>query len=580
MRANLRTMSARPLASIVLVTWGESAVTERCLESLRATLGPELERGTFEIVVADNASPDDTLEMLARWAPLVRVVALPENRNFSGGCNAGAEAANGEVIVFLNNDTVVAPDTLVPLVEQALEPGVGAAGLRLVYPDGALQHGPIAMVGDAGGVAPYHLFHHQDGELAAARATYDVDVVTGACLAVRADVFREVGGFDEGYRNGFEDVDLCLRVRVAGHGIVYRGDLAFVHDEGVTRGATNGEDANTERFLATWGEMLDADAAMAARAWDGDLVFRRPDRDLPPSPLVVHGVPSAWGPAGAESRALLHAFEAGGHPAVAFEPRLRWVRPRVQGAVADALDRGLRRALPQEAIVVDVPDGPAMAAQTKAPTWMRVPRTSPVDTDALLLPAVPPAAGGPWAPPAILAPATPGGGGRGVLVALPAHDLPRTDALLAALADAPVPITLVASVRGRGLEARVAAALPGAALLGPFGDEQHWIALAATHDVAVCLDPDDPFERAALGAAAAGATPIVPDADGPAGAVLGELVAVASPETLAATLPVVLGAASGRRAALGRCVRTRCAPEVVGREILEILAAHVGAQAA
>lgn len=573
-------MSARPLASIVLVTWGESAVTERCLESLHATLGPELERGAFEIVVADNASPDDTLEMLARWAPLVRVVALPENRNFSGGCNAGAAAARGEVIVFLNNDTIVEPDTLVPLVEQVREPGVGAAGLRLVYPDGSLQHGPIAMVGDAGGVAPYHLFHHQDGELAAARATYDVDVVTGACLAIRADVFDQVGGFDEGYRNGYEDVDLCLRVRVAGHGIVYRGDLAFVHAEGATRGATNGEDANTERYLAAWGDMLDADAAMAARTWDSDLVFRRPDRDLPPSPLVVHGVPSAWGPAGAESRALLHAFETGGHPAVAFEPRLRWVHPRVHGEVATALDRGLRRALPTEAIVVDVPDGPAMAAATKAPTWMRVPRESPVPTDALLLPAVPPADGGPWAPPAIIAPASPGDGGRGVLVALPAHDLARADALLDALASVPVAVTLVASVRSRGLEARVAAALPGAELLGPFGDEQHWITLAGVHDVAVCLDPDDPFERGALGAAGAGATPIVADAAGPASAVLGDLAAVASPESLAAVLPAVLAAAPGRRAALARAVRARCAPEVVGREILGILAAHVGAQAA
>ena len=110
------------------------------------------------------------------------------------------------------------------------------AGPRLLFPDGTIQHAGVGFLRNALGVMPQHVFHHQDGMLPAARGTYELDCVTGACLVIRRDVFEQLGGFDEGYRNGLEDVDLCLRARMAGHRVVYRGDIAFVHAEGASRG--------------------------------------------------------------------------------------------------------------------------------------------------------------------------------------------------------------------------------------------------------------------------------------------------------------------------------------------------------
>lgn len=561
----------RPRASIILVTYGKSAVTERCLESLRDTHGLELADGTLEIVVADNKSPDDTLKMLARWDDLVQVVALPENRDFSGGCNAGAAAARGEVLVFLNNDTVVAPNTLMPLVEQACEPGVGAAGLRLLYPDGTLQHGSVAMVGNFGSATPFHVFHHRDGNLPAARGVYECDVVTGACLAVRAEVFHEIGGFDEEYHNGFEDVDLCLRIRVSGHAVIYRGDLAIVHDEGSTRGGMD-DTPNVRRMLATWSHLVEPDTAHAAHAWDSTLEFRSIDRDLAPTPIVVMGSPSGWGVASAEARSVLLALESVGTPAVACDTHPQTVRPRLTGPTQDVLLRGLRRRPPARATVIDVPDGPAALAAAPEGTWLRV-RTMPAEPRGRFpIPAVPHPDG--WVPPAIEAPASVGPGGGGVLVALPAHDGPRCDAILAALRDTPAPITLVPSIRDHVLAARVAAALPDAEVLGPFSDERHWVALAAAADVAVCLDVDDLFERAALGAAAAGASVIVPTLDGPATAVLGPaLVTAADPGALPVILRDLPAPTAQERAVSSALVREQCDPAVVGARLAELVSA-------
>ena len=203
-------------ASVVVVTYGQRAVTERGLDALAAALGEQLGR-TWELVLVDNDSPDDTPALLRQWSDRAEVLLLQHNLNFAGGCNAGAARARGDVLVFLNNDTEVVPGALEALVAQVAEPGVAIAGPRLLFPDGTIQHAGVGFLRNALGVMPQHVFHHQDGLLPAARGTYELDCVTGACLVIRRDVFEQLGGFDEGYRNGLEDVDLCLRARMAGH---------------------------------------------------------------------------------------------------------------------------------------------------------------------------------------------------------------------------------------------------------------------------------------------------------------------------------------------------------------------------
>ena len=132
-----------PRFSIVVVCHGRREVTERCLQSLEVAFGDRL-GSEVELVLVDNASPDDTADLLRTWKDRATVIVLDENRNFGGGNNVGARAAKGEAIVLLNNDTVVSAGSLDELALQALESGVGIAGCRLLYPDGTLQHAGYA----------------------------------------------------------------------------------------------------------------------------------------------------------------------------------------------------------------------------------------------------------------------------------------------------------------------------------------------------------------------------------------------------------------------------------------------------
>lgn len=553
-----------PRASIVIVTYGQRALTEACLRSLESALGDELGRGT-EVIVVDNASPDDTLALLREWEDRVTVLAQGENHNFSGGCNIGARAARGDVLVFLNNDTVVTAGVLDALAETVREPGVGAAGLRLLYPDGSLQHAGFHMVTHPHPQAPehplpHHLLYRNDGEHPAGRAVYEMDCVTGACLAIPRALFAELGGFDEEFVNGCEDVDLCFRVRASGHTIVYRGDLTVEHHEGATRGTDIDGSANMRLLHQRWGAMMEQDDELAARNWDGELGEPLQGRVLPARDVVVAGDVTGIGPAADEARGLLLALERAGRPAVGIDLTPNRMRARMSGDLARAtVEAFLRQEPATPSLRIDVPFGASWAALAPDGAIVRARREGPL---ADVAPAID-----------FAAPVGPGGGG--VLVALPAHDHSESAAILSALAKADlrgVPVRLVPTVVSRGLEALVAEHLPAAELLAVTSDEARWTALAGAADVAVCLDADDRFDRRALAAAGAGASVIVADPDGPAAAVLGDEAIVATPASLPTALQDLLPLAAGRRDAVATPVREACAPDRVGRAVLALLA--------
>jgi GT2 family glycosyltransferase len=493
----------RPRASIVIVAYGKRSVTEACLESLDAALGSQL--GTsFELVLVDNASPDDTLDLFEAWRPRATIVALDHNRDFSGGCNAGAAASAGEVLIFLNNDTLVPPGALEPLVEQVREEGVSAAGPRLLYPDGSIQHAGVWMVLESSGkVVPYHLFHHAPGDLPAARITTDIDCVTGACLVVRRDRFEEIDGFDVNYRNGWEDVDLCLRLRVAGGTIVYRGDVCIVHAEGATRGRDVNRRLNATLFYRRWESILEDDLPAFKRIWDGNY-GTVPAASHDSGTALIVGPIRALGPVAAHTRAVISALEATGGRPVAVEDVANVVCPHLTGDEWAPIMRALARTV----------DGDL----------------EPLDVSRFSTPVVP----GPTGP-----------GGAGTLVILPAHDLDTAARALAVAGDRQAPITVVPTALCRGLAAFVAAHAPGAALLDPCTSEEILADYAAQADVVVALDPSDPWDRAALVCAGTGAAVIVRPG-GPADGILGELAA-----------------APGRRDERTDLVRRACAPERV-----------------
>lgn len=588
-------------ASIVIVTYGQRELTEQCLRSLDRCLGDRLGRD-WELVLVDNNSPDDTPDLLQSWSDRATVRLLEQNRNFAGGCNLGAAQARGEVLIFLNNDTEVTPGALETLVEQALEPGVSVAGCRLLFPDGTLQHAGVAFLyGQALGGAsmPQHVFHHQDQELAAARASYELDCVTAACMAVRADTFRAVQGFDEGFRNGLEDVDLCLRIRLTQERIVYRGDAMVVHHEGASRGKgkqlwATPERAkamrdNDERFVGRWAAQLGQDDELAAHLWDAALQDHPPTRMARTADVLIQGQPSGIGPAADEARALLAAFAAGGDVVAAADWPVPIVVPRLSDPMATLLGHARRRRPVPTALWVIVPSGPYDHHEVGPPAVVRVAcaRTavrlqdagavwacSPSVADALIEAGLP-AGKVAVAPPPILPanpdlPATPGPGGGGVLAVLPVHDPHQARLVLDALRALPgsALVRLLPTVFTRHLDRHVADLLPHAELLGPCSDEARFAGLAATADVVVAIDATDRYERRALVAAGVGAAPITGNLSGPAAAVLGD-GAVGDLDDLGLTL-VRLLAEPGDRFERARVIAKACAPQTALEHLLPI----------
>lgn len=236
-RVRITWPAPRELVSLLIPTRDKVSLLRRCLDSI-------LEKTTYpnyEILVLDNGSQEE--ETLAYFSALeaearVRVIPHPGPFNFHTINNRGARETAGQVLVFLNNDTeVLEPTWLEELAGWALQPGVGPVGAKLLRPDGTIQHAGIIM-GLAG-----HGSHVFDG---APEETYgpfgssewyrDYQAVTGACLAVSREVFEALDGFDETYRVGYGDIDLCLRATAAGRRVVYTPFARLLHHEGGTRG--------------------------------------------------------------------------------------------------------------------------------------------------------------------------------------------------------------------------------------------------------------------------------------------------------------------------------------------------------
>jgi len=204
----------RATVSIVIPVFNNWWLTRRLLrvlDAVRTASSPPFE----EVILVDNASSDETPHGIAAF-DWVRYLRHEQNRNFSGGCNAGARLASGDVILFLNNDALPLDGALDVLRDAFADESLAIAGARLLFEDGVVQGAGMVLRPNA----HWGFFHRNlpDGT-SAVRASRDDAVIPGAVLAVRRDWFLTANGFDERYRNGFEDVDLCMRARRDG-GIV------------------------------------------------------------------------------------------------------------------------------------------------------------------------------------------------------------------------------------------------------------------------------------------------------------------------------------------------------------------------
>lgn len=256
-----------PTVSVIIPTRDRADLLEVTLDGLlRRTDYPAI-----EVVIVDNDSREPaTAALFARLREdsRVRLVSVPGPFNFSDLSNRGAAAATGPVLLFLNNDIeVVEPDWLTEMVRHAVRPGIGAVGAKLLYPDRTIQHGGIVLgIGGVAGHSHLGMPDSDPGYFARMILTHEASAVTGACLALRAEVFAAVGGFDaEALKVAFNDVDLCLRIRAAGYRIVWTPHAKLIHHESKSRGPEDTPEkkarfeAETRVMLGRWGAQLRAD---------------------------------------------------------------------------------------------------------------------------------------------------------------------------------------------------------------------------------------------------------------------------------------------------------------------------------
>lgn len=247
------------VSSIVIPVYNNLPYTEPCLNSILRHTPAE---PPFEIIVIDNGSADGTGDYLKAFAAahppsMLRIISNRKNLGFARACNQGARLADGDFLIFLNNDTLVHRGWSRALIhELSTRPETGVVGARLIYPDGTIQHAGVAVGGNR---VPYHIHRGlaKDHPLVSARRRFRM--VTGACMAVRREEFLELGGFDEAYINGHEDVDLCLRYDARGRQIVYRPDCVVTHFEESSQGRLDHCQANTQRTFLRWGRTLRQD---------------------------------------------------------------------------------------------------------------------------------------------------------------------------------------------------------------------------------------------------------------------------------------------------------------------------------
>lgn len=179
------------------------------------------------IVPTIHARPDLLDRCASECARTMReddALLILEGGTFAENCNGGAALAQTDILIFLNDDCKPDQDDWIDrLLDPFEDPNVGIVGARLIYPNGKLQHTGVYLENDDTGIV-------------ARNRTWDcpsgsVDAVTGAVMAVRTSVFRELDGFDILFRNGYEDIDLCLRTRMEGYTIWYQAECTVIHHE-------------------------------------------------------------------------------------------------------------------------------------------------------------------------------------------------------------------------------------------------------------------------------------------------------------------------------------------------------------
>lgn len=225
----------KPKLSVIILNYNTKELLEGCLKSVKEHMGEV----PMEVIVSDNSSDDGSPEMIRSKFPWVKFIEGP-NEGFSKGNNRARQFTNGEMVLFLNPDTIVHKDVFAKTVRYLEEhPKVGAVTCKLVLPDGSMDKDvrrkfPTPRISFnklvLGKTREYYYEDIPD------TSTHEVEAIQGAFFLSYKKLLDKVGWFDERYFFDGEDVDLCYQIHKLGYSLVYYPDVYITHLKGVTKG--------------------------------------------------------------------------------------------------------------------------------------------------------------------------------------------------------------------------------------------------------------------------------------------------------------------------------------------------------
>lgn len=225
--------NSTPTVSVLVLNWNGERFLRACLGSLVQDACPHV-----EIVLVDNGSNDGSLALVRKEFPQVRIIANGSNLGFSRGYNAAVPQARGRFLVFLNNDTVVEPGWLIPLIDRLLEDSsIGITTCKLLFLG-------TRILNNAGGYLKLwtgcgELGYGRDGDYLPKNKVVEPFYGAGAAMAIRRELFERLGGFDDAIFAYGEDLDLSWRVRLAGYKVRYVPESVVHHHFSGTWGVFN-----------------------------------------------------------------------------------------------------------------------------------------------------------------------------------------------------------------------------------------------------------------------------------------------------------------------------------------------------
>lgn len=289
---------SQPLVSIIIPAFNQFSYTYNCLRSVWKNSGEV----PYEIILADDCSTDLTCQ-IETIVKNIRVIRTPENYRFLRNCNYAAKEACGKYLLFLNNDTQVQLNWLMPLVSLLEKnPQAGMTGSKLIYPDGRLQ--------EAGGIlwkdgSAWNFGNGKNPALPEYCYVKEADYISGAAIMIRRSLWEQIGGFDVRYSPAYcEDSDLAFEVRKAGYHVLFQPKSVVVHFEGRSNGTDTSSGLksyqiiNQEKFFEKWKHILEIEHFA-----NGEDVFLARDHSQGNKKMLVidHMVPKYDKDAGAKN---------------------------------------------------------------------------------------------------------------------------------------------------------------------------------------------------------------------------------------------------------------------------------------